>query len=168
MYGNGKAKYFEGSFWLTKLTLGKDLVEMFEERPITFSDKKLIADEFKNTYIKVRLGRLADVIFLVVLLLSFVFKIESKMATIISAAVLIYIGSLIATILELRREFKSQIKYVGDFHIINKQSSRMGHSLETRGEYIKVARVFYEKVKVGDRVQIEKLGNNRVFKVELI
>ena len=72
------------------------LTETFNEFPTTFSDKKIIADDFKHILKRVRIGRITDIIFVLVIIISSFFGIESFLYGILITLAVIFISILIS------------------------------------------------------------------------
>ena len=142
------------------------ITEKFEEKTITFSDKKTFVKEFKAIYFRIRFGRLPDLIVLLGISLCVFFNYKPSVFLGILAVFLIYLLLLLRTFLLLKSEFKQKYKLVGTFKLLRKHTSRGAFSFETKFDYVKIDRTFFKQFKVGDCVRIEKFKTGRVFKIE--
>jgi hypothetical protein len=144
------------------------ITEKFEEKTVTFSDKKAIIFEFKHIFFRIRAGRLPDFIVLLGISLCVFFEYKPSLFIAVLVVLLIYLLLVFRTFLLLKSEFKQKYKLVGTFKIIRKHSSRGNYSFETKFDYIKINKAFFEEFKVGNCIRVEKFKTGRVFKVEKI
>jgi hypothetical protein len=134
--------------------------EKFIEKPVSLSEKKLIANDLARLFVKIRFDK-ADIAFVIIVLILFVTGVRNSVIFISVTAGFVFVFCSLMTRLELIQEFKSRHKLVGTFKIIHKRYFRK-HVFETKNTYIVVPKSIYEQVTLGDVVQIEKLPNGRI------
>ncbi|MCA0366102.1 MAG: hypothetical protein LCH67_18840 [Bacteroidetes bacterium] len=142
------------------------LSEKFNTQKTSFSDKKIIFNDFKNIYIKVRFPNYSALLYLIFCSLCYIFKIQNPLIFLLISAIPTYFIVLLHTKMELQKEYKFKEKLVGTFKIINKHRAKGYFTFETKFKFINVDKSSFDKVNIGESVSIEMLPNQRVLRVE--